>query len=132
MKVVRMSVRPEHAADFVAATEANVAASRLESGVELFELVEDPGHPVRFVLVEVFRSADAAEEHKRTRHFLTWREAAEPMMTEPWRVVTYLRVAPSDRAVSGATQRYRLILAGFRWLRSAANRSGADAATGGA
>ena len=39
--------------------------------------------PTRFVLVEIYRDAEAAAAHKETAHYPVWRDAVAPMMAEP-------------------------------------------------
>jgi (4S)-4-hydroxy-5-phosphonooxypentane-2,3-dione isomerase len=47
------------------------------------------GEPERFVLVEVYRSTEAAAAHKDTAHYQTWRDAVAGMMAEPRTSVKY-------------------------------------------
>jgi quinol monooxygenase YgiN len=54
-----------------------------EPGVARFDVIQSNDDPTRFVLVEVYRTADAPEAHKRTAHYATWRDRVADMMAEP-------------------------------------------------
>ncbi|MFO0549154.1 MAG: putative quinol monooxygenase [Polyangiaceae bacterium] len=94
---VHVHVKPEDRQAFIDATSANARASRLEPGVARFDLLEDTESPNRFILVEVYRTADAPAAHKATAHYATWRDAVAPMMAEP-RTATKLRPLSDEDA----------------------------------
>lgn len=81
---------------FKAATEMNAAASRMEPGVARFDVIQQMDDPARFVLVEVYRSDEAAVAHKETAHYKTWRDTVAPMMAEPRNGIKYFNVDPAD------------------------------------
>jgi quinol monooxygenase YgiN len=81
---------------FKQATLINARASRQEPGVVRFDVVQQQDVPTRFVLVEVYRDANAAAAHKETSHYPVWRDAVAPMMAEPRRSVKFNNVFPSD------------------------------------
>lgn len=86
---VHVHVRHDDVARFIEATLANARASRAEPGVAQFELIQQNDDPTRFVLIEVYRTAEDPARHKATSHYATWRDAVAPMMAEPRRGVTY-------------------------------------------
>ncbi len=86
---VFVHVRPEHVAAFIEATRVNAAASLLEPGVARFDVVQALDDPTRFVLVEAYRTEDAAGAHKGTAHYADWRDTVAPMMAEPRSAVRY-------------------------------------------
>ena len=59
---------------FRTATLANASASVQEPGVLRFDVFQDQDDPARFVLVEVYRSADAHATHRTTAHYAAWRD----------------------------------------------------------
>src|SRR5208337_1127040 len=63
---VHVHVRPECVEAFKAATLANARASLKEPGIARFDVVQQQDDPTRFVLVEVYRDANAAAAHKET------------------------------------------------------------------
>lgn len=93
---VHVHVKPEHVDAFVAATIANAEQSLLEPGVLRFDVVRDATSPARFVLVEVYRTAEAPAAHKATPHYLLWRDTVEPMMAEPRKGVRYEPIHPRE------------------------------------
>jgi len=79
---------------FVAATIANARESRKEPGVLRFDVIREEGALDRFVLVEIYRSAEDPAAHKQTAHYAAWRDAVEPMMAEPRRSTKYAPIDP--------------------------------------
>jgi quinol monooxygenase YgiN len=101
---VHVRVHPGREAAFAAATRENARQSVREPGVVRFDVVQQTDDPTRFVLVEVYRSADDPARHKETAHYAAWRDAVEPMMAEPRRSVRYAEVFPdaADWELPGA------------------------------
>ena len=91
---VHVQVKPAFVDAFVAATRANARASVREPGVVRFDVVQHEDDPTRFILVEVYRTADDPARHKTTAHYVAWRDAVEPMMAEPRRSVRFRALAP--------------------------------------
>ena len=93
---VHVHVKPDCVAQFRAATENNSRSSLQEPGVARFDVVQQLDDPTRFVLVEVYRSAEANAAHKETAHYFAWRDAVAEMMAEPRTSVKYANAFPGD------------------------------------
>lgn len=87
-------VKPDAVDAFTAATLENARNSVQEPGVVRFDVIQQGDDPTRFVLVEIYRTAEDPARHKETAHYLAWRDAVEPMMAEPRRSVKYHDVFP--------------------------------------
>lgn len=74
---------------FKSATLENARHSLREPGIERFDLIQQADDPARFVLVEVYRTSQAAAEHKDTEHYKKWRDTVGDMMAEPRSSVKY-------------------------------------------
>jgi len=61
-------------------------------------VIQQADDPSRFILVEVYRTAEAPAQHKETAHYLAWRDAATSMMAEPRTNVKYSNICPSDES----------------------------------
>lgn len=98
--VVHVDVRvvPDQVEAFHAATAVNAAASRQEPGVLRFDVLSDREDPGHVVLVEVYRDADAADAHKGTAHYATWRDTVASMMERPRSSTRLANVSPDDAA----------------------------------
>jgi len=92
---VHVHVKPEFVDDFRAATLENARNSVLEPGVARFDVVQQADDPRRFVLVEVYQSAEDAARHKETAHYPVWRDRVAEMMAEPRVGVKYTSVFPA-------------------------------------
>jgi len=93
---VHVSVKPESVEAFKAATIENASASLGEPGVARFDVIQQQDDPSKFVLVEVYRSPEAAAAHKETAHYAKLRDTVAPMMAEPRRSVKYSNIFPGD------------------------------------
>jgi (4S)-4-hydroxy-5-phosphonooxypentane-2,3-dione isomerase len=93
---VACRVKPEHVAAFREATLANARASVAEPGIARFDVLQDREDPSRFVLVEIYRSADAPAAHKETAHYKLWRDTVADMMAEPRSAGRFVNVFPDD------------------------------------
>ena len=94
---VHVHVKPESVADFRQATLENARNSVQEPGIARFDVVQQQDDPTRFVLVEVYRTVEAAAAHKETAHYAKWRDAVAPMMAEPRNGVKYNAVFPDSQ-----------------------------------
>jgi quinol monooxygenase YgiN len=94
---VHVHVKPDCVEAFKQATLANARWSLLELGILRFDVLQQQDDPTRFVLVEIYRDADAAAAHKATEHYPAWRDAAAPMMAEPRQSVKFNNIFPDDQ-----------------------------------
>jgi len=72
-------------------------SSVLEPGIARFDVVEQQDDATRFVLIEAYRSPEAAAAHKETAHYAKWRDAVADMMAEPRYSVKYNDVFPDPK-----------------------------------
>ena len=94
---VHVRVKPESVADFRQASVENARASIQEAGIARFDIVQQQDDATRFVLVEVYRTLDAAAAHKETAHYAKWRDTVAPMMAEPRQSAKYGEVFPDPQ-----------------------------------
>ena len=81
---------------FERATLENARASLREPGIARFDVIRQQDDPQRYLLIEVYRSADAPAAHKETAHYLKWRDAVAPLMASPRTSLKYENLAPPD------------------------------------
>jgi (4S)-4-hydroxy-5-phosphonooxypentane-2,3-dione isomerase len=100
MLIVHVSVfvKPHFVDAFKTATVENARQSRQEPGIARFDVVQQSDDPTRFVLIEVYRSSDAAAAHKETKHYQVWRDTVAEMMAQPRSSTKFANVFPSDEA----------------------------------
>jgi quinol monooxygenase YgiN len=98
MLIVHVHVRVKSGSveAFKTATIENAAHSVEEPGIARFDVIQNNDAPERFVLVEVYRSPDAAAAHKETEHYRIWRDTVADMMAEPRSSVKFTNVFPED------------------------------------
>jgi (4S)-4-hydroxy-5-phosphonooxypentane-2,3-dione isomerase len=94
--LVYVHIKPEYLEAFKEATLENARNSVQEPGVARFDVIQQEDDPTRFVLVEVYRDAEAPARHKETAHYAKWRSVAEDMMAEPRSGVRYQSLFPAD------------------------------------
>lgn len=93
---VHVHVKPECLEAFKQATIENANNSVQEPGIARFDVVQQQDNPAKFVLVEVYRDAEAPAKHKETAHYAKWRDKVADMMAEPRSSVKYSNVCPDD------------------------------------
>ncbi len=93
---VHCVIKPDAVEAFREATLENARSSMQESGIARFDVLQQQDDPTRFMLVEVYRDADAPARHKETAHYQRWRDAVAPMMAEPRHSVKYVNCFPDD------------------------------------
>ena len=93
---VHVHVKPDDVEAFKEASIANAMASIQEPGIDRFDVVQQQDDPTRFVLVEVYKTADDPARHKETGHYAAWRDTVADMMAEPRQSTKYTEVYPAD------------------------------------
>ena len=91
---VHIKVKPEQVNAFKAACIENSRQSLKEPGIARFDVLQQQDDPTKFLLVEVYRTAEAPAAHKQTAHYQTWAETVADMMVEPRFSVKFARVYP--------------------------------------
>jgi quinol monooxygenase YgiN len=93
---VYIHIKPEHVDAFKEATIENARNSAQEPGMARFDFLQQEDDPTRFVLTEVYRSAEAAVAHKETAHYLAWAEKTVDMFVAPRTRNRFVNVFPGD------------------------------------
>lgn len=93
---VHAHVKPDAVEAFRDATATNAAHSVREPGIARFDVIQQQDDPTRFILVEIYRSAEAVAAHKAMAHYAAWRDTVAPLMAEPRTSVKYSNVFPDD------------------------------------
>ena len=91
---VHVHVKPDAVDAFATATLENARNSVREPGIVRFDVVQQEDDPTRFLLIEIYRTAEDPARHKETAHYKRWRETVEPMMAEPRRSTRYVALVP--------------------------------------
>ncbi|MCB0210468.1 MAG: antibiotic biosynthesis monooxygenase, partial [Anaerolineae bacterium] len=94
---VTVYVKPEHVDDFIKATIANHNHSIEEAGNMRFDVLQCTDDPTRFLLYEAYESDEAAAAHKKTDHYLKWRETVADWMAKPREGIPHRVIRPQDR-----------------------------------
>ena len=94
--VVNIVVKPENVDQFVEATIVNHQHSIKENGNLRFDFLQHRDNPAAFTLYEVYESGETAAAHKKTAHYLKWREAVEPWMAKTREGIAHNVLAPLE------------------------------------
>ena len=94
---VHVCVKAEYVEPFIRATIANAQESIKEPGIARFDVVQHQDDATRFVLIEAYRTAEAATAHKQTPHYQTWRDTVASMMAEPRSSVKFTNLYPEEK-----------------------------------
>lgn len=92
--LVHVHVKPEFVEAFKQATIENASNSVKEAGIVRFDVIQQADDPTRFILIEVYKTAEAPAAHKETSHYAKWRDTVADMMAEPRQGIKYVDVYP--------------------------------------
>ena len=95
---VHVWVKENHIDDFIQATKENHNESVQEPGNLRFDILNDTGDPAKFVLYEAYESEEAAADHKKTSHYLKWRDTVADWMAKPREGIKHMIIYPQDRS----------------------------------
>ena len=93
---VNIQVKPDCINAFIAATKENARHSLQEPGIVRFDVVQDRDDSGHFVLVEVYKDAEAPAAHKETAHYAQWRDTVADMMAAPRSSIKFETLYPQD------------------------------------
>ena len=91
--LVKINVKKGLEDAFIKASLLNKAGSLKEEGVVQFDLSQKAENSSEFILYEVYKSDAAVADHKKTEHYLKWRETVEEMMEKPREGIKYSPVS---------------------------------------
>ena len=94
--LVHVHVEPEFVEVFKQASVENASSSVKEPGITRFDVIQQTDDPTRFILVEIYKSAEAQAAHKETVHYAKWRDTVVEMMAEPRQGIKYTNIFPAD------------------------------------
>jgi len=92
--IVHIHAKAENIVDFIEACRLNHEASVQEPGNVRFDVLQSADDPARFVLYEAYASAADAAAHKKTAHYLAWRDTVADWMAESRQGVPYYGLFP--------------------------------------
>ena len=93
---VHIKVKPEFIEAFKQATIENASNSVKEAGIARFDVIQQTDDPTKFILVEVYKTAEAPSAHKETVHYALWRDTVAEMMAEPRQGIKHANIFPAD------------------------------------
>lgn len=94
---VFVHVKKNEVEAFKKATIENAQNSINEPGIARFDFVQQQDDSTRFVLVEVYRTAEDPAMHKETAHYQKWRDTVADMMAEPRSAIKFFNVHPDEK-----------------------------------
>jgi autoinducer 2-degrading protein len=60
-----------------------------------FDILQDVLDPTKFVLYEVYKTAEAVAAHRETQHYLKWRDTVSSWMAKPREGLKYSLLFPA-------------------------------------
>ncbi len=91
---VHVSVKKEQIDNFIKATRENHKGSVKETGNLRFDVLQSKDDPSKFLLYEAFDSDESSAAHKKTTHYLKWKETVADWMEKPREGVPYKVICP--------------------------------------
>ena len=72
---IHVEVLPNRRDEFIRATMENAKNTVQEPGNLRFDIIQNMDNPNKFMLYEVYRDVDGMVNHKKTTHYLRWRDS---------------------------------------------------------
>lgn len=94
--IVHVFVKQVHIDDFIDAIGLNHSNSIKEPGNLRFDVLQGEENPAHFVIYEAYASEQAAADHKKTKHYLEWREKVDSWMDKPRQGFRHRVIFPTD------------------------------------
>ena len=95
---VTVYVKKGHIADFIEASVENHEGSVKDPGNMRFDVLQCKDDPSRFLLYEAYESEEASASHKKTPHYVKWRETVADWMAQPREGISYNVISPLERS----------------------------------
>ena len=92
--IVYIKVKPEYIEEFKEACRLNHEGSIREPGNFRFDVLQLSEDPTRFVLYESYNSQQDVDAHKKTAHYILWRDTVADWMAETRQGVKYTGLFP--------------------------------------
>ncbi len=93
---VYVNVKPDAVDRFINETIINHQESVKEPGNLRFDFIQKADDFCSFMIYEVYESEEAVAEHKKSAHYINWRDAVADFMVEPRKGIRYNVIEPSD------------------------------------
>jgi quinol monooxygenase YgiN len=87
--VVTIKVKKDCIDGFIAAVQENARQSRKEAGVLRFDVLRKKDADGEFALIEAYKTVEDQAAHRKTAHFLEFKEKVGPLLEEPYTVNNY-------------------------------------------
>jgi (4S)-4-hydroxy-5-phosphonooxypentane-2,3-dione isomerase len=91
---VHVHVKFEKITEFIQACRENHYKSIQEKGNIRFDVLQNAEDPEKFLLYEAYENDEAAAAHKKTEHYLVWRDKVADWMAQPRQGVPYKILFP--------------------------------------
>ena len=93
---VTVYVKPENIEDFIETSTVNQEASIKEPGNMRFDVLQSMTDPTKFLLYEAYQSEAEAAKHKKTEHYLKWKEKVDSWMAKPREGIPHRVICPQE------------------------------------
>lgn len=94
---VYVHVKPDRISEFIQACRDNHYLSIRETGNIRFDVLQSTEDPAAFLLYEAYETEEAAAAHKKTGHYLRWRDKVAEWMAEPRKGVPFKMLYPLNK-----------------------------------
>ncbi len=94
--IVEIKVKEEFLEPFIEITRYNHKHSVEEEGNLRFDILQHIDDPKRFTLYEAYKNEESAAAHKKTRHYLKWKDMVAEWMAKPRKGIRHRVIEPNS------------------------------------
>lgn len=81
--IAKLAVKPERVKEFMAAAKEMIQSSNAEPGCELYQLLQDPYDPGRFIFLERYVNQAAVDTHFASSYFKAFGPTIKDLLISP-------------------------------------------------
>ena len=94
---IHVEVLPNRRDEFIRATMENARNTVQEPGNLRFDIIQDMDNPNKFMLYEAYRDVDGMVNHKKTTHYLRWRDNVASLFAKDRQRCDYYSLFPEKQ-----------------------------------
>jgi (4S)-4-hydroxy-5-phosphonooxypentane-2,3-dione isomerase len=94
--LVHIWVKADRIDEFIEVSKLNHQSSIKEPGNLRFDILQDASDPAKFTFYEAYKSIEAVNEHKNTKHYVVWKDTVVNWMAKPREGIKHFVVCPTD------------------------------------
>lgn len=95
---VHIWVKEPYIQKFIEISRENHKCSVKEPGNLRFDILQDASNPTKFTFYEAYESEESVSDHKKTPHYLKWKDTVAEWMDRPRQGIRHKVLFPEEKS----------------------------------